>query len=133
MKKLLLGLLVLGSFSAFSQVYETVKTQSSQMEIIDNGDRVTVNYPVSKYLDRESASDVVYFGSRAKANNVCAKLNFGSYVRGSKIIIKTRAISTNNITVNQIAYRVNPMNRLSENYKYPKTKIYKSITCYKID
>ena len=133
MKKVLIGLLALISVSAFSQDFENVQTQNPQMEIIDQDDRVTVMYPVSQLLEREAAGDVVYFGSRKRSNNICKQLNYGSYVRGSKILIKTRAVSTNNLRMNQIGYRLFPLNRLSSDYEYPKTKIVKQITCYKID
>lgn len=129
-KLLIIGLLF--SMSALAHEYEDVDTHNPQMEIIqeEGSNKVTILYPYKDVLEREAAGDVVYFGARKKGKRVCAILGFGAYVRGSKVVIETRAVSTSNVLRNRIGYRMSPISRLADGYNYPKTKIIKEIQCF---
>ncbi len=133
MKKAIWGILFLASLTTWAAEYEVVDPHYSQMKTIEYGDKVLVEYPSAGYLGREAVGDVIYYGSRKSGNRICRELGHGDFVKGSKIIIQTRAISTNNVVMDKIRYAVHPIRRLAYGYKYPKTKIVKEIECNKAD
>lgn len=129
MKSLSILLLAFVSLSAFAQ-YEVNPTRSA-MKVVELEDMVVIQYPVKEVLIREAVGDVLYYGSRKSGRKVCKELGYGSYVKNSKKVIKTRAVSTNNLAFNMIEYRLDPIGRLADNYEYPKTKIIQEIACFK--
>lgn len=139
MKKLLVLIITtsIASTSAFSASQEEFNERISPnhpatKHIVLENNEVLIEFPILKILQREATGDAVYFGRFALSKNICKKYGYSSFVRGSKKMVKARAVSTTNLGLNTLMYNIDPTHRLSTDYKYPKTVIVKSLKC-KID
>ncbi len=130
MKKYLIVLILMMPIASFAVELEYVNphyasTQKIQLE----GNKTLIQYPFLRKLSREAVGDVVYYGKNYSGQKICNHLGLGDFVAGSKTIANVRSVSTSNLLLNKIGYRFGPIDRLAEDYQYPKTKIVKEIIC----
>lgn len=130
MKKCLALLFLIASTSSFAFSSEQATPDNGASRRVElAGGKILVQYPFLRILLREARPDLVYYGKNYSGRKICRNLGLGEYEEESKRIVNVRAVSTSNLIRNAIGYAISPINRLSEEYQYPKAKIVKEIVC----